>query len=340
MGGVLLRWRVWTVGLIVLLLGLGSGCAVLDEQQRKWIFQPTDRTWWGGLAASEGLPDAWIDYRLPGREQTITLHGLWLQHESPGAPVVLHLHGARWDVRGSAHRMRRLHDLGFSVLSIDYRGFGKSGGGELPSEEAAAEDAAAAWRWLGERYPGVPRYVFGHSLGGAIAVRLAAGRDDVAGLIVEGSFPSIRDVARTMAWGWVPDWLWSPFITQRFEAGEQIRQVKAPVLVVHGAQDRLIQPDLGRALYEQAPAPKRFVLVDGGSHHSTMFTGLAQYREALGELFGIGTRAGRSAQTTAATAAPVGPSTPSAATPQEARAQVTGLAPSREVSSAGSMPTR
>lgn len=319
MTGLFKRWRLALAAMVILFGGL-AGCATLDEQQRKWIFQPSDRTWWGGLAASEGLPEVWIEYRAVGRAEPVRLHGLWLENERPGAPVLLHLHGARWDVRGSAHRMRRLHDLGFSVLSIDYRGFGKSSE-ELPSEEAAAEDAAAAWRWLAERYPDRPRYLFGHSLGGAIAVRLAAGRSDLQGLIVEGSFPSIRDVARTMAWGWLPV---GPFITQRFEAAEQIRQVKAPVLVVHGSADRLIQPELGRTLFERAPTPKRFVLVDGGTHHNTMAAGMAQYRAALAELFGLGAASAVRAQGAA----------------QPGSAQLTGLAPSGETSTSGDRLTR
>jgi alpha-beta hydrolase superfamily lysophospholipase len=179
--------------------------------------------------------------------------------------------------------MRRMHELGFAVLGIDYRGFGQSTPG-LPSETLAAEDTLAAWDWLGRERPGVPRYLFGHSLGGAIAVQAATSAPDLAGLIVEGSFTSIADVFSTFKWGWLPV---SPFITQRFDAATHIGRVKAPVLVVHGSDDALIQPALGRALYEQAREPKRFVLVEGGSHHSTNAVGQPQYRQAIGELFGL-----------------------------------------------------
>jgi hypothetical protein len=130
----------------------------------------------------------------------------------------------------------------------------------------------------------VPRYVFGHSLGGAIAVNLAAQVPDERGLIVEGSFPSIREVVATFKWGWLPV---GPLITQRFEAGERIGRVGAPVLVVHGSEDRLISPELGRRLYERAAEPKRFVLVEGGSHHNTNSLGREQYREAVAALFGL-----------------------------------------------------
>jgi len=263
-------------------LGL-AGCAALDEQQRRWIFQPTDRTWSAGLAAAEGMQDVWIDFHSQETGAPARLHGLWLPHPTrDDAPVLLYLHGARWDVRGSAPRMRRLHELGFAVLGIDYRGFGQSQGGELPSETMAYEDAAAAWQWLAEQRPRAPRFVFGHSLGGAIAVQLASSAAGVRGLIVEGSFPSIPDLVSTFRYGWLPV---GPLITQRFDAGARIGQVKAPVIVVHGSEDRLVPHRLGRALYERAREPKRFVLVEGGSHHNTNWVGIGQYRSTLAELF-------------------------------------------------------
>jgi len=261
-----------------------AGCATLDEKQREWIFQPSDRTWAGGAAAAEGMSDVWIAFTPREAEATpARLHGLWLAQPRSDAPVLLYLHGARWDVRSSAQRMRRMHELGFAVLGIDYRGFGQSSAA-LPSEASAHEDALAAWQWLAAQHPRSKRYLFGHSLGSAIAVRLAGDVDDAAGLIVEGSFPSIPDVVKTMAWGWLPV---APLITQRFDAGTQIARVKAPLLVVHGSQDRQIQPTLGRALYERAHAPKRFVLVEGGTHHNTNAVGQAAYRDAIDELFGL-----------------------------------------------------
>jgi alpha-beta hydrolase superfamily lysophospholipase len=268
------------LGLIVAL----AGCATLDEKQREWIFQPSDRTWAGAAAAADGMSDVWIAF-TPGQSGAppVKLHGLWLAQAQPDAPVMLYLHGARWDVRSSAQRMRRMHGLGFAVLGIDYRGFGRSTAA-LPSEGSAHEDALAAWQWLAAQHPQSKRYLFGHSLGSAIAVRVAGDVADAAGLIVEASFPSIPDVVKTMPWGWLPV---APLITQRFDAGTQIERVKAPLLVVHGSEDRLIQPTLGRALYERAHAPKRFLLVEGGSHHNTNAVGQAAYRVAVDELFGV-----------------------------------------------------
>lgn len=259
---------------------VASGCATLDAKQREWIFQPSDRAW-GGAPSTEGMEDVWIPFDSQESGKTETLHGLWLPAERADAPVLLYLHGARWNVSGSSNRMRRMQSLGFHVLAVDYRGFGRSSAG-LPSETLAAEDARAAWDWLARNYPTHPRYLFGHSLGGAIAIDLARQVNDERGTIVEGTFTSIPDVVRSFKWGWLPV---TGLITQRFESVRKVAHIGSPLLVVHGSEDRLIPAALGRELYEAAAEPKRFVLVEGGTHHNTNAVGLDQYRTALAELF-------------------------------------------------------
>jgi fermentation-respiration switch protein FrsA (DUF1100 family) len=115
-------------------------------------------------------------------------------------------------------------------------------------------------------------------------VQLASAVSDAAGLIVEGTFTSIPAVYDTLRWRWLP---LRALITQRFDSAQRVAAVRVPVLVVHGSADRTVQPQLGRALYEHATSAKRFVMVDGGSHHDTHNVGRAQYREALRELFGL-----------------------------------------------------
>ena len=264
-----------------------SSCAVVDHEQRRWIFMAGERTWPPGEAAAVGMQDVWVDYvsahpEQPG--QDVRLHGLWLAQDRADAPVVLFLHGVRWDVRASATRIRQLHRLGFSVLGIDYRGFGRSSKA-MPLETLAAEAARAAWHWLAKEHPQARRFIFGHSLGGAVAVRLAADVDDEAGLIVEGGFTSTLDVVRSTRWGWLPI---APLLTQHFDAGSRIAEIGSPLLAVHAAHDTMIDPALGRALYDKARPPKRFVLIDGAVHENADVMGEQAYREALREMFGIG----------------------------------------------------
>jgi uncharacterized protein len=276
-----IRWRWPALGLLA--LATLAGCVGLDTQQRRWIFQASVLQTVDDGAHLDGIDDVWIT--LPAAGSTAPrLHGLWADGPRPGAPVMLYLHGARRNVESSAFRIRHMRELGFAVLAIDYRGFGRSSDA-LPSEDSVAEDARAAWAWLGAKHPGRDRYVFGHSLGGAIAVRLASEVPDAKGLIVEGTFTSIPAVFESMRWGWLPI---TPLITQRFDSAARIAEVKVPVLVVHGANDSLIPSALGQALYDQAVAPKRFELVEGGTHYSTNGRGQQQYRKALRELFGLG----------------------------------------------------
>jgi uncharacterized protein len=274
------RWRLFAS--VLAAFALLAGCATLDEKQREWIFQPSDRSW-NGMEAPSDMADVWIDFSPASTGKPTRLHGLWLEADRAQAPVLLYLHGARWNVTGSSFRIRRMQELGFSVLAIDYRGFGKSTN-ELPSEGMAYEDARAAWDWLAANHPDRPRYIFGHSLGGAVAIDLAAQVNDERGTIVEGTFTSIPDVASSFKWGWLPI---GPFITQRFESFKKVARVGSPLLVVHGANDNLIKPELGRKLFDAAAEPKLYVEVDGGSHHNTNSIGQPQYRQALARLFGL-----------------------------------------------------
>jgi len=275
---------------LLLAFAVLAGCTTLDEQQRGWIFQPSDRSWGASAGERGDMRDVWIEFESVTTGRPVKLHGLWLAADpnkaswnGAKAPLLLYLHGARWNVEGSAPRIRRMQELGFSVLAIDYRGFGKSSP-ELPSENMAYEDVHAAWRWLAAQHPDQPRYIFGHSLGGAFAIELASKVDDEAGTLVEGTFTSIADVVSTMKWGWLP---LRALITQPFESVAKVAHLGAPLLVVHGANDTMILPSLGRKLYDAAKGPKAFVLVEGGSHHNTNTLGQAQYRLALAELYGV-----------------------------------------------------
>jgi pimeloyl-ACP methyl ester carboxylesterase len=276
--------RGWRVPVLLLLFAaLLAGCQTLEVQQRKWIFMPSQAQPWAQTQIS-GMDDVWIEHESQTSGTRVKLHALWLAADNPKAPALLYLHGARRNVAGSAFRIRQMQQLGFSVLAVDYRGFGKSSD-ELPSESLVYEDARAAWDWLAREHAQHDRYIFGHSLGGAIAVQLATEVSDAKGLIVEGTFTSIPDVFQSMRWGWLP---LTPLITQRFDSANKVGRLRMPMLVVHGSDDSLIRPELGRALFERAPAPKRFVLVEGGTHYNTNGLGQQRYREALRELFGLG----------------------------------------------------
>lgn len=270
--------RLWWITALTVVLATAS-CSALDHKQREMIFQPSDRTW--QRASTQDMQDVWIDFYSTSSQQDVRMHGLWLPHPKMNAPILLYLHGARWNVTGSTARMRNMQQLGFAVLAMDYRGFGKTLPKDLPSEASAREDAMAAWQWLRKQHPHTARYIFGHSLGGAIAIDLASRVDDEKALMVEGTFTNIRDMARSFKWGWLPV---GPFITQKFNSLSKISTIGSPLVVVHGSADALIPPTQGKQLYEAAQGPKQWVLIDGGTHHNTNAKALPQYRMALRRL--------------------------------------------------------
>ena len=271
---------------ILLLAALATGCASLEQRERELTFRVVkeDAGWFAGL------PPAIQDFYLPvgNAADAPRINAWWWPDDDPQAPALLYLHGARWNLTGHLRRIEQLHRFGFSVLAIDYRGFGKSDG-DLPSEQMAYEDARAGWEWLAGRQPDATRrFIYGHSLSGAVAIDLAAGvaatGPRARGLIVEATFTSLADIAAEMTFRWLPTRL---MLSQKFDSIEKIRNVALPVLVVHGANDRFVPARFSEALYEAAREPKKLLLIENGSHNNSMWMGDAAYQQALGELFGL-----------------------------------------------------
>jgi pimeloyl-ACP methyl ester carboxylesterase len=126
--------------------------------------------------------------------KTSQIHGWWVPASATSeAPVWLFLHGNGSNVGDEVKRAFWFHQLGFSSLLIDYRGYGRSPG-NFPTESSVYEDVEAAWNYLTQlrQIPPEKIFVYGHSLGGAIAIELALQHPEIAGLAVEGTFTAMR----------------------------------------------------------------------------------------------------------------------------------------------------
>lgn len=283
--------RLFTGAAAVFLL-VAAGCGQLAEKERELTFRvvPGTASWFQGLPP--GIEEGDLTVESDGKPQHI--HTWWWPAAAQHAPAVLYLHGSRWNLTGQTRRIEQLHDFGFSVLAIDYRGFGKSDG-DLPSEQTVYEDSRAAWERLVQLQPDASlRFIYGHSLGGAVAVDLAAylcagSERTVAvparGVIVESSFTTLPDAARALSYPWLPVQL---LMTQKFDSLHKISELRMPVLIVHGADDHFVPARLSEELYEAAPQPKKLLLVGGATHNNSMTIGSAEYLQALRELFGLG----------------------------------------------------
>jgi len=268
--------------LVTVTLGAATGGAsYIDTRQREAIFRP-ERIEGAFEARRHGIEEVEIpvvEDGLPGQ-----MHAWWWP-AGPGAPALLYLHGARFNLWGNARRIERFREMGFSVLAVDYRGFGRSTG-QLPSEAQVYRDAEVAWRWLKSRVPdGIGRYVLGHSLGGAVAIELATRHADMAGLIVESTFTSMRDMADQFSpLRWLPVDL---LLTQHFTSIDKIARITVPTLFVHGQRDAFVPSWMTERLYERAGAPKSLWLCPDGAHSNVVAISYEQYRDRVRAFFGM-----------------------------------------------------
>lgn len=103
------------------------------------------------------------------------LDAYWVPVVRPDAPVFLYLHGQDATIGKKLDHTERFHDWGWNVLVIEYRGFGESFRDEEPNENKVFEDALAALKYLknDRKFASKKIFIYGHSLGGAVAIELA-----------------------------------------------------------------------------------------------------------------------------------------------------------------------
>ncbi|HTJ05109.1 MAG TPA: alpha/beta hydrolase [Caldimonas sp.] len=269
---------------IVAVAVMAVGCASLDSRARQLMYRPT-------AARPEPLPTL-----RPGDEQTLvevaghdgtTEHVAlwWLPNADRAAPTLLYLHGTFRNLYRNHPKMEALRDAGFSVLAVDYRGFGDSTP-IVPSQRSILADADVAWAELVRRQPDpCKRVIYGHSLGGAVAIDLASRKHvhvDYGALAVESTFSSLVDLAGSAVGPLGPIAVW--LSSERFDSLAAIAKVDAPILMLHGDRDDTVPIALGRKLRDAAPPGTRWIEIPNGSHSRLHENAPAAYRAAFESL--------------------------------------------------------
>ena len=266
--------RIWLPALLLTLPAMGCTVSCPTKNPLSAIEQasvyPAEKAPPQGYGdpARIGAEDAWFR-----AADGIRLHGLFFPHPSPRA-VILYAHGNGGNVGTWAdvgRQLRKQH--GVSVLVFDYRGYGRSEG--TPSEAGLLHDARAARTWLGLRAGVAEREIvlMGRSLGGGVAVDLAAS-DGARGLILQSTFTSLPKVAASHL-------LVAPaslLMENHFDSLAKIGKYHGPVLISHGDSDRVIPTSHGKRLFAAANEPKNFFVVAGGDHNDPE---PAKYHELL-----------------------------------------------------------
>ncbi|MFI7228202.1 alpha/beta hydrolase [Nonomuraea angiospora] len=177
--------------------------------------------------------------------------------------------------RDRAPLARALSDRGFAVLLMDYRGYGGNPG--TPTEEGLRQDALAARDHLGDT-----RVIyFGESLGAAVVARLALERPP-GGLVLRSPFTDLAAAGRAN-YPFLPV---RTLLRDRFPVAEDIRRVRAPVVVVYGTRDTIVPPRLSRAVAEAAGERATTVEVAGAGHNDLVMLAGDEVVDAVADLAG------------------------------------------------------
>jgi uncharacterized protein len=256
------RRRLWR-GAKIILLAYALILVLLMFFEERLVFIPAKYP--AGDWQSTGM--AVEDVEFASADGT-RLHGWYFPHDSAKSDsprcVVLIAHGNAGNLTNRVHLVDPLRRLGAAVMLFDYRGYGKSEGS--PSETGVLADARAARAWLANRADIAENQIvlFGESLGGGVAVDLAA-EDGAAGLILLSTFTSLPDVAARV-YPWVPvRWL----MRTRLDSLSKINRFNGPVIQFHGDRDEIIPFELAQTLFAAIADPgKQFITLAGGTHNT------------------------------------------------------------------------
>ena len=204
----------------------------------------------------------------------VRIHGWWIPTEDSRG-TILFCHGNAGNISHRLESILIFHQLDLSVFIFDYRGYGKSAGS--PSEEGTYRDAAAAYNYLREYREISPGkiIIFGRSLGGAVAIKLA-GEEEAGALICESSFTSAVDMGRLL-FPYLPVDL---LVFDRYDSISRVGELSLPKLFIHSRGDEIIPFGHGERLYRAAAPPKEFLEIRGG-HNEGFLESEDIYREII-----------------------------------------------------------
>jgi uncharacterized protein len=174
----------------------------------------------------------------------------WHSPAPTDSPTIVYFHGTGGALTRFKGLMRRIQKAGYGAVFVSYRGYAGSEG--APSENGLYADGRATLAWLnGQGIPPEQIFLYGHSLGSGVVVKLASERN-FAGVILAAPYTSTVDVA-SLYFPFLPvDWLMS----DRFDSLSRIDEVRSPIFIMHGGRDSTIPQRMGQALFDAANDPK------------------------------------------------------------------------------------
>ncbi|UCD55652.1 MAG: alpha/beta hydrolase [Candidatus Omnitrophota bacterium] len=217
-----------------------------------------------------GLPYEEVYFKT---SDNIRLHSWFISNDKAGFTIIF-CHGNAGNISHRLEKIALFYKLGLNVFIFDYRGYGKSEGS--PSEPGLYKDVDAAYKYLVEKRK-VPEnniILYGESIGGAVAVNLAA-KNEVGALITEETFTSIKDMIK-IYYPLIPHFI----ISSKLDSVSKIKNIKSPKLIIHSIDDEIVPFRLGEKLFDAAKPPKKFLKIRG-SHNTCFLDSEEEFTEGI-----------------------------------------------------------
>lgn len=212
-------------------------------------------------------------------EDGVKLHGWYFK--SPKFPkpkgVILFFHGNAQNLTTHFFSIYHAPDMGYEYFIFDYRGYGESEGS--PTPKGTVMDGRAALRWIKHQNPNLPLFVFGQSLGGAVAMRTVLdlkAEIPVDLVIVDSTFASYRSAAcSVLSNSWLT-WIFQPIGWLIVDNSQGVKSdlkklSPIPLVVIHGEEDPVVNFSLGEDVFAAAVEPKEFWKIPHGRHIDFMW---------------------------------------------------------------------
>jgi uncharacterized protein len=257
------RWWLWTrwLGLAYL-----SASIALFLAQERLIFAPSANLTTNPATLNIAYQEVSVPVKTKADEPLEKMNGWWMAAQGKPIGTIVYFHSKSGNISSDLEQAAQFAESGLNVLMVDYRGYGQSEG-SFPTERQIYADADAIWDYALKERKIDPRQtiIYGHSLGGAIAIYLAQKHPEAAGAIVHNTFTSISELASR-------SWQYKIFpidllLTQKFNSLDRVKTLTIPILYVHGTADIKIPSQMSRTLYTATASPnKQIAMVANGPH--------------------------------------------------------------------------
>ena len=248
------RWARTAAVILAALVALGYGGALglLYVTQERIILPASTLAADYRFQFDQPFEEVWIPV------QGASLHALHFKQPNPRG-VVFFLHGNAGNLVSWTTGLDFYRRVNYDLFIVDYRGYGKSTG-HIENEAQLYADARAAYDAMAPLYRDKPIVIYGRSLGTALAASLA--RDVQPRLLVLVSPFSSLAASAAQAYPWAPEWV----LKYPLRTDTIIGDVKSPILLIHGSEDKLIPLSHSERLKALARSPVELLVVPGAGH--------------------------------------------------------------------------